>query len=169
MQLKIKNQQGVGLIEVLIAVLVLAVGLLGFAALQTQAVRVNYETLQRARASAFAEEVFDRMRANVLQATKLTNNYERDFNEALPVITNINCYTASCSTIELRHWDLNVLVNRLKSVAPGGDVAIEQDEDNPSLYKVTVRMVEAPTLKSSTQSAITQSDLMATYEFYSVL
>lgn len=58
-----KNQQGVSLIEVLVAVVVLAVGLLGLAGLQATSIKSNDSANLRSQASLLAYDVADRMRA----------------------------------------------------------------------------------------------------------
>lgn len=59
-----RTQSGFSLIELLIAVLVLAIGLLGVAALQTNALKHNQSALQRSQATMLAYSIMDAMRAN---------------------------------------------------------------------------------------------------------
>lgn len=59
-----KNQSGFGLIEVLIAVLVLAIGLLGMASLQTNGIQMTTGALSRTQAVLLAEDLIERARAN---------------------------------------------------------------------------------------------------------
>lgn len=58
------KQAGVGLIEVLVAVLILAVGMLGVAALQATALRNSQSSLERSQAVVYSYAVLDAMRAN---------------------------------------------------------------------------------------------------------
>lgn len=58
------RQAGISLLEVLIAVLVLAIGVLGAAALQLNALRFNASAAQSTQASFIAYDMLDRMRAN---------------------------------------------------------------------------------------------------------
>ena len=55
---------GFSLIEVLIALLILSVGLLGFALLQTMSVRFSQSANYRTIATNLSYELFDQMRAN---------------------------------------------------------------------------------------------------------
>jgi type IV pilus assembly protein PilV len=55
---------GFSMIEVLIALVVLSVGLLGLAALQAEGLRGSSSALQRTGAVAYASDIADRMRAN---------------------------------------------------------------------------------------------------------
>jgi type IV pilus assembly protein PilV len=59
-----RGQRGVGLIEVLIAVLVMAIGLLGIAALQATALRNSQSSMERSQAVIQSYTIFDAMRAN---------------------------------------------------------------------------------------------------------
>lgn len=61
---KMHAQQGVGLLEVLISVLVLSIGLLGAAALQTQALRTSADAQYFQRATQLANDYLERIRAN---------------------------------------------------------------------------------------------------------
>ncbi|WP_196159233.1 type IV pilus modification protein PilV [Reinekea sp. G2M2-21] len=141
------KQTGAGLLEVLIAVIVLAVGLLGFAALQTQALRMNYETLQQARASSLAEDILDRMRSNQVHAIE-TEDYERDFGDALPVVAT-DCAAATCTPAEMAAWDMNQWITaRLQAQNATADARIIQDPNNLGtddarrFYQIDIRMVE---------------------------
>lgn len=62
----INNNRGIGLIEVLVTVVVLSIGLLGIAALQVMSKQSNFEAVQRSTASMLANDMIERMRANVL-------------------------------------------------------------------------------------------------------
>ncbi len=58
------RQQGFTLLEVMIAVLVFAIGMLTTASLQLTSKRANYESLQRTTASHLAFDMLERIRAN---------------------------------------------------------------------------------------------------------
>lgn len=65
-----RAQRGVGLVEVLIAVVVLAFGLLGIAAMQLTALRNSQSALERSQAVAQTYAILDAMRANDDRAIK---------------------------------------------------------------------------------------------------
>ncbi|WDS37478.1 type IV pilus modification protein PilV [Pseudoxanthomonas sp.] len=58
------SARGEILIEVLIAILILGVGLLGVAAMQATALRNNGSAMQRSQAATQIQTIFDSMRAN---------------------------------------------------------------------------------------------------------
>lgn len=59
-----RQQRGVGLIEVLVSVLVVAIGMLGLAALQSLAMRNSQSSLDRTQAIYQIYSILDAMRAN---------------------------------------------------------------------------------------------------------
>jgi len=70
-----RRQRGVGLIEVLVAVLVLSFGMLGVAALQATSVRTNQSATMRSMAVSYAYDIADRMRANGSELKSLATSY----------------------------------------------------------------------------------------------
>lgn len=58
------KEAGIALIEVLVAVLVLAVGLLGMAAMQVQSIQMTNGAEQRTQAVLLTADMMDRIRAN---------------------------------------------------------------------------------------------------------
>ena len=58
------RQRGAGLIEVLVAVLVMGVGLLGIAAMQTTALRNSQSSLERSQSVVQTYSILEAMRAN---------------------------------------------------------------------------------------------------------
>ena len=66
------RQAGFTLIEVMVAVLVMAIGLLGFALLQTMSVRYAQSANQRTEATNLAYDLLDQMRSNRINAVAYT-------------------------------------------------------------------------------------------------
>lgn len=63
-----RRQRGVGMIEVLVAIVVLAFGLLGLAGLQTRVLAYSQSSLFRSQAAALTDDILDRMRADRARA-----------------------------------------------------------------------------------------------------
>lgn len=70
-----RKASGFTLIEVMIAVLVLGIGLLGFALLQTMSVRFAQSANQRTQATNLSYEMLDQMRTNRIAAANYSGNY----------------------------------------------------------------------------------------------
>ena len=78
-----RNQTGFSLLEVLIAVLVLSVGLLGMAALQINAMKNNQSSYQRTQAVMLSYFMLDAMRTN--RGDVADGNYNMAKTCAVPV------------------------------------------------------------------------------------
>lgn len=63
-----RHQAGVGLIEVLIAVLVLSIGFLGIAVLQARSLSMNNSSMARSIATVASYSILDAMRADLASA-----------------------------------------------------------------------------------------------------
>lgn len=77
-----RTQSGVGLIEVMVAVVVLSFGMLGLAAMQALALRNSQSALERSQAVVHAYAMFDAMRAN--RAAALIGRYDIPMTCAAP-------------------------------------------------------------------------------------
>jgi type IV pilus assembly protein PilV len=58
-----RRQRGFYMLEVLVSVLILAIGLLGLAALQSRALRYNHDAYVRSQAAILANDITERMRS----------------------------------------------------------------------------------------------------------
>jgi len=61
---RLRSQGGFSMIEVLVTVLILAIGLLGLAGLQSTSLRSNHSAMLRSQATVLAYDIVDRLRAN---------------------------------------------------------------------------------------------------------
>jgi type IV pilus assembly protein PilV len=60
----LRRARGVTLIEVLVTILIIGIGLLGLAGMQTVSMQYNHSSYQRTHANNMAYDIGDRMRAN---------------------------------------------------------------------------------------------------------
>lgn len=75
---RMRRHRGAGLIEVLVAVLILALGLLGMAGLQANALKKNQSAYARSQAVMLSYYILDAMRADRIGATAASDNYNTD-------------------------------------------------------------------------------------------
>ncbi len=119
------RQAGASLVEVLVAVVVLSVGLLGIAGMQLVSLRNNHSAWLRSEATMRAYDVMERMRANRDQA--LAGGYDIALGAAAP----------SGSTprdLDLQEWKQDL------SVLPSGDGAVARTvAAGQTLFTVTVQ------------------------------
>ena len=71
---RLRAQRGVGIVEILVAVLVLSIGLLGLAGLQMRTLRNNESALERGVAVFETHAIVDAMRADRANAIASTYN-----------------------------------------------------------------------------------------------
>lgn len=72
---RVKQQAGFTLIEVLIAMLVIAIGVLGVAALQFQALKYNHDAYLRSQINVLANDIIDKIRLNNRNVADYEGNY----------------------------------------------------------------------------------------------
>lgn len=102
------RNHGFSLIEVLVALLVLSIGLLGLAALQTTGLKFNHQSYERTQAVMQAYDIIDRMRANksgAVSGGSPTINATYD-NVALGATYNDDCTSSTCNGTSLARYDI---------------------------------------------------------------
>lgn len=111
------RQSGITLIEVLVAVLVLAIGLLGIAGLQTAALSTNFNSYQYTQASFLAESMLERMRANRQAYASGNSGYNLSAGTAATV--SVNCYNpgTACTAAQQAQWDMGVWYSQVTGSA----------------------------------------------------
>ena len=119
-------QKGYGLIEVLVSVLVLSIGLLGLAGLQTQSLRFNNEAYFRTQATLLAMDMSDRLRTNFETARTNTSSYKFSKSDQIPSSIT-DCTSTACSPSELAQYDFKTWKERAQELLPGARVAVTPD------------------------------------------
>lgn len=125
------RQTGFTMLEVLIAILVLAIGLLGLGALQSVSLKNGQSAYYRSVASQLAYDMSDRMRGNT--AGVYASAYNRTgigSDYGTPVA---NCATVTgCNTAELANNDAYEWQQLVQSSLPGGQgiVCIDSTPDD---------------------------------------
>lgn len=98
------SQNGMSLIEVMVAVFVVSIGLLGVARMEILAKQSNVEAIQRTTATQLAQQIIEKMRANPSQLSAYVGQVLGAGNLTKP--TDCSTATASCTTAQLATWDL---------------------------------------------------------------
>ena len=112
-----REEQGASMIEVLITIVVLAIGLLGLAGLQVTSIQTNYSSYYRSQASVLAYDLSDRMRSN--RAAALGGSYDLDF----PTSSDSHSVSGSIAAKDKAEW-----LNSLATILPGGTGKVERDD-----------------------------------------
>lgn len=110
------RQAGFNLIEVLVALVVLAIGLLGLASLQASSLKFNHSAYMRTQAINLAYDMSDRIRAN--RSAALSGGYELGLGDGPPG-------AGSIASQDLTEW-----LNALNALLPSGDGAVCRTSSN---------------------------------------
>jgi len=124
--MKSRKQHGFTLFEVLITIFILAIGLLGMAALQATGIRYSHSSYLRSQATFLADDLIDRMRANRPGGADFAdlNSYTVDELANFPVLADItDCSSTSCDVTEMAEYDLAQWKDTFEARLPGGDVS----------------------------------------------
>jgi type IV pilus assembly protein PilV len=138
---------GFTLIEVLIAMLVLAVGLLGLAGLQATSLRNNQSAYNRGQATQLAYDIADRIRANA----SVANNYAGSFMK-LPdataqadcLVVSTTCTTADMAENDLYEWNCAVAggcendIPPISATLPSGEGIEGTIEEAAGVFTITI-------------------------------
>lgn len=138
-----RRQAGMGMVEVLIALVLFAFGMLGLAGLQTRSLWYGQSSLQRAQATALADDVFDRMRA------------DRSNAKAGRWDTAFGTRAASITGLEIHKTDLSDWKRDVEALLPSGEASIETADE---VVTVTVRWDDSRG-RESAQTFVTRSKL----------
>jgi len=129
------HHHGFSMVEVLVTLMVLSIGLLGLAAMQTSSIQNTHGAYLRTQATHLAYDMLDRMRANM---TGVNNgNYNNiDANESIDNYTDPGCVAAGCTfpqmtTTDTAQWEVD-----LASQLPAGQGTVVNAGNN--VFTITV-------------------------------
>jgi type IV pilus assembly protein PilV len=130
---RVRLAGGFTLLEVLVALFVLAIGVLGAAATQLAALRTRHQSSLMSNGVQLASALADSMRANVepMRAPDSANPYLLHYDAAsdgAPSPAGPSCHAgAGCSAAQLADADLHQLKQSLFAGFPGGRVVVCRD------------------------------------------
>lgn len=127
-----QTQNGFSLVEVLVALMVLSIGLLGLAALQTTSMKFNTDSYFRTQATYFVYDIIDRMRANSNSVVSGGTYDVPDSTAASSIYSTYKSCKASscacsgasiCNATQLATHDLGRWYERMETVLPGASIS----------------------------------------------
>lgn len=144
------HQAGFSLLEILVAIVIISLGLLGLAGLQAASLRNNQYAYYRGIAAQQTYDMADRIRANL--AGVQAGSYD-DLDDTTP--TDPACFAATCTAANMavtdhHQWNTNngrLLPGGVGTVAcvqgPGADCS--NDADALRVFRIIVRWPQAGT------------------------
>ena len=115
------TEHGFSLLEVLIAIVVLSIGLLGLAGLQFYTLRGNNQSYERSQAHLLAQEIADSMRVNRAAAATGAFNVEPG---VVPAAVDCQDLAADCTQAQTAAHELFRWHRRLRELLPGSSARI---------------------------------------------
>lgn len=131
----IRSQAGFSLVEVLIALVIMSIGMLGIAGLYVEGMKAGRTSTFRHHAVTLAGDIADRIRANPGGGA----DYMGDRGNNNCVLGNVDCNPAQMAANDIDLW-----LTQADQMLPNGDVAIIFDNTaTPNTYRITVGWEEA--------------------------
>ncbi len=147
----VTRSSGYTLIEVLVALLVISLGLLGMAALQVTALKQNQNAYSRSQILTAAHGMSDRIRSN--KTGLESGSYFGDADEYDSDDPDTSCENSVCSAAEMAAYDLNNWKFYLQNAVNGGGGCITREpEDRKGLQVDAVSDLAALCTEKSTAS-----------------
>jgi len=116
------HDRGFALLEALVAAWMVAIGLMGLAALQLTGPKHQDSAEKRAQASLLADDMIERMRMN--RVAEQAGRYDTGL-----AAGSRDCGPATCSATPIERSDLCQWKQQLRCLLPGGDGAIRPVEE----------------------------------------
>lgn len=142
-----KKHTGFTLVEVLIAVIIMAGGLLGLAGLQATSLKNNQSAYNRIKATQLAYDIADRMRANYTEAKKPGNKYVTISPATAAAVpeckTPPGCTPGKMAENDLYEWNqaIDITTNRSGGL-PGATGTIMITGASGNVVTITINWVE---------------------------
>jgi type IV pilus assembly protein PilV len=131
------RQHGFSMIEALVAMLILAVGLLGMLVMQTRGGQLNQAGYYQSQARFMAEDMVERIRANLAAA----DSYDIKFGDTVDMAAAVcNDPESPCSLADLAAADLTQWKTALATFLPAGDGQVTVAPLNGNLYPINIQI-----------------------------
>lgn len=99
---------GFSLLEVLVALVVLSIGLIGLAGMQSASLRFNNDAYLRSQATTLAYDMADRVRTNAGAAALYDKRWDQQGRENVGCLGDAGCRPAQMAGDDLFRWDRRV-------------------------------------------------------------
>jgi type IV pilus assembly protein PilV len=121
------RNRGFTLIEVLVAMLVVSTGILGVVGMNIVSIKLQANSASRSKAATHAQDILERMRANLPQAQALK------YNTALGAV-------APTTLTNMAERDLNEWITNLSNTLPQGTASVQVDASGAAV--ITIQWME---------------------------
>lgn len=117
------SQRGISLIESMVAIVVMALGILGILGVQMRTLTDTSTTVRRAQAIRLIEDLSERMKVSP-NALLTIKSYESGYSKKAGDMTASDCGSATCTPVEQAAYDLKQWKTTVEQSLPGGQASI---------------------------------------------
>ena len=129
-----KNIRGSSLIEVMVSLLILAVGLLGVLGMQVQSLKSNQNAYLYSQAAFLANDIYESM--NLFSAD--VSKFAIALSAATPELPNCTSSDSSCSKNDVIKWSQSSWRTNVEQLLPGGQGAVVL---NNGAYEIQIQFI----------------------------
>lgn len=143
-----KKQRGFSLLEVMIALVIFSIGLIGLAGLQSASMSYNHSAYLRSQATYLAYNILDKMRANPAAAEN--GNYEIAYADTG---TSNACYyntAGTCNTVQLAQTDIFEWKQAINTLPGGQGQVVASLSSGVRIYTVTMQWTDPASPSNTT-------------------
>lgn len=128
----IPSQSGISLIESMVAIVVMALGILGVLGVQLRTLADTQTSVRRAQAVRLIEDLSERIKVNPDGLNNM-GNYTTAWNATI-TSPPVDCKSTACSGVNLAQYDRNFWLANLRATMPLGDASVflVADETDPA-------------------------------------
>ena len=119
------REAGTSLIEMMIALFVLAVGMLGVVSMQIKSMQFNQSAYYYAQAVYLANDILESIRSN----PQMRDSYMLELTDTPAAAVDCGAATALCTPAQMRDWNLASWRERVAAQLVSGNSAIETAGD----------------------------------------
>ncbi len=144
------KQFGFSLLEVVIALAIISVGVLGMMTLQINGGRLANEVAHTTVANMLLQDMAGRIQANAVEAAKgLNSNYQKEGNKSQA--TNPNCFSATnaCTSADIAINDIAEWQQNVSAALPGSTAVVCMDTNPNTDPTVSASTCTAPSTNPS--------------------
>jgi type IV pilus assembly protein PilV len=126
-------EKGFSLVEVMVALLVISIGMLGLAALYVETLRMNRTAIYRTQAVTLAADMAERIRANALAGAAYA---------AGAADSGCSDGVTNCTADQMAAQDLFDWQQATQALLPNGNAALAFVAGSPNVYTLTITWTE---------------------------
>jgi type IV pilus assembly protein PilV len=144
-----RSAQGFALLEILVTIVLMAIALLGTAAMQVYGIKVTQGAQFRAQAVVLATDLMERVEANNVGA--VAGSYVA---ASLPATSSsLDCTANRCTPADMAQYDLVAFAQGVAQQLPSASATVSRSGAGPYVYTVTLTWQERSFRASRSQSA----------------